>query len=227
MTQLSRKNLIRIAVLPLALAAGLPASGQVTDPITTEATELLNESGLLARQSRLGEGILILDRQLQHAEAIERLIEVLGPDATIEVAPGEFLRFSDTPAGLRAQIEMVRLRKELEGLNAPAAPAPDSRPARSDGSELMEIIDRRLSELSAADGAEDEDASPEGEARLISVREIFGTTGDLSAVLRYGPDRVRVREGDSLIGGVRILSIGPDGVRVSRRGQELFLQLPN
>lgn len=226
MTQISRKTLFRIAVLPLALAAGLPAAGQVTDPITTEATELLDGSGLLARQSRLGEGILILDRQLKHAEAIEKLIEVLGPDATIEVAPGEFLRFSDTPAGLRAQIEMVRLRKELEGLNAPDA-ATDARPARSDGSELMEIIDRRLSELSAAEEPEPENPSPEGEARLISVREIFGTAGDLSAVLRYGADRVRVREGDSLLGGVRILSIQPDGVRVSRRGQELFLQLPN
>lgn len=227
MTLFSKETLILIAALPIALVAGIPASGQVTDPITTEATELLDESGLLSRQSRLGEGILILDRQLQHAEAIEKLIEVLGPDATIEVAPGEFLRFSDTPAGLRAQIEMVRLKKELEGLNAPAAAAADARPARSDGAELMEIIDRRLSELTEAEESEPASPSPEGEARLISVREIFGTAGDLSAVLRYGADRVRVREGDSLIGGVRILTIQPDGVRVSRRGQELFLQLPN
>lgn len=227
MTKLSRHALIRIAALPLILAAGLPAAGQVADPITAESAELLDETGLLARQSRLGEGILILDRQLQHAEAIERLIEVLGPDATIEVAPGEFLSFSDTPAGLRARIEMVRLRRELEALSAPPAPAPEARPARSDGSELLELIDRRLSEITAQEEGEAEPQTPEGEARLISVREIFGAGGDLSAVLRYGSDRVRVREGDSLIGGVRVLSIEPEGVLVSRRGQELFLQLPN
>lgn len=227
MKTITRKTFIRIAAVPLALAFGLPAAGQVTDPVTSEAADLLDESGLIARQSRLGEGVLILDRQLQHAEAIERLIEVLGPDATIEVAPGEFLKFSDTPAGLRAQIEMIRLRKELETLNAPAQPAGEARPARSDGSELMELIDQRLSELSPP-ATESADAAPDlSEARLISVREIFGTPNNLSAVLRYGPDRVRVQEGDSLIGGVRILSIRADGVLVSRRGQEMFLQLPN
>lgn len=226
MTKLSKNTLIRSLALPLALAAGLPAVAQVTDPITAESAELLDESGLLARQSRLGEGVLILDRQLQHAEAIERLIEVLGPDAMIEVAPGEFLRFSDTPAGLRAKIEMVRLRKELEGLTAPAAPPAEARPARNDGSDLMEMIDQRLSELSQ-EGQETADAEPDlSEVRMISVREIFGTPDDLSAVLRYGPDRVRVQEGDALIGGVRVLDIRADGVLISRRGQEMFLELP-
>lgn len=227
MKTITRNTFIRIAALPLVIAFGHPAAGQVTDPVTSEAADLLDESGLIARQSRLGEGVLILDRQLQHAEAIERLIEVLGPDATIEVAPGEFLRFSDTPAGLRAQIEMIRLRKELEALNAPAKPAAEARPARNDGSDLMELIDRRLSEI-APPAQEPDDAAPDlSEARLISVREIFGTPDNLSAILRYGQDRVRVQEGDSLIGGVRILSVSADGVLVSRRGQELFLKLSN
>jgi len=227
MTNTAKQNILRIALLPILAVLAAPVAAQVTDPITTEATELLDETGILARQSKLGEGVLILNRQLQHAEAIERLIQVLGPDAMIEVSPGEFLRFSDTPAGLRAQIEMARLRRELEGLSAPEAPAPDARPARSDGSELIELIDRRLSELSGEQDAAQDQPSPEGEARLISLREIFGTPGSLSAVLRYGPDRVRVREGDSLIGGVRIVSISQDGVMISRRGQEMFLQLPN
>lgn len=227
MMRLTRHPLIRSLALPLVLVVGLPAAAQVTDPITAVSAELLDDSGLLARQSRLGEGVLILERQLQHAEAVERLIDVLGPDAMIEVAPGEFLRFSDTPAGLRAKIEMVRLRRELEALTAPSAPPAEARPARSDGSELIELIDRRLTELTGAETGPDETGPDPAEARLISVREIFGTAGDLSAVLMYGPDRVRVREGDALIGGVRVLSVEAEGVLISRRGQETFLELPN
>lgn len=231
------KTLLRTALLPLLLAAPLPVLGQATDPITadpitTEATELLDESGLLARQSRLGEGILILDRQLRHAEAIERLVQVLGPDAIIEVAPGEFLKFSDTPAGMRARIEMVRLQRELEEASVPTAPAQAAQPSRSDGSELLDMIDRRLNELAQADegvvpdegGQAETPATPD---RTLSVREIFGTGTDLSAILQYGPDRVRVRAGDSLIGGLRVLSVEADGVHVMRRGQELHLRLPN
>ena len=111
--------------------------------ITNAATELLDESGVLARQSRLGEGVLLLDRQLRHAEAIEKLIEVLGPDALIEVAPGEFLRFSDTPAGMRARLEMMRLQRELDQMAAPVTPAAGAQPARNDGSDLIELIDQR------------------------------------------------------------------------------------
>jgi hypothetical protein len=231
MTKPLNKTLLRTALLPLLLSFPLPVLGQASDPITTEATELLDETGLLARQSRLGEGILILDRQLRHAEAIEKLIQVLGPDALIEVAPGEFLRFSDTPAGMRARIEMVRLQRELDKASAPTAPAQTAQPSRSDGSELLDMIDRRLSELTRAG---DEVAGDEGVAEIstdqdrpLSVREIFGTGADLSAILQYGPDRVRVRAGDSLIGGLRILSIGPDGVHASRRGQDIHLRLPN
>jgi len=226
--------LLRRILLPLLLTTPFPLWAQdgdpmIQDPITLEATGLLDESGLLARQSRLGEGILILDRQLRHAEAIERLIQVLGPDAMIEVAPGEFMRFADTPAGMRARIEMGRLQKELDQMSAPSPAAAQAQPARSDGSELIERIDRRLSELEGQRSEPDQDrtSEPEGEARPISVREIFGTGSDLSAILQYGPDRIRVRTGDALVGGVRIVSVERDGVLIIRRGQELRLHLPN
>jgi hypothetical protein len=205
------------------------ADQKIQDPITFEATELLDESGLLARQSRLGEGILILDRQLRHAEAIERLIQVLGPDALIEVSPGEFMRFADTPAGMRARIEMVRLQKELDQMSAQPVAAAQAQPARSDGSELIDQIDQRLTEIEGerSYSKQEIEADTEGEPRQISVREIFGTGSDLSAILQYGPDRVRIRTGDSLLGGVQIVSVERDSVLIVRRGQELRLQLPN
>lgn len=232
MTHLLKIFALRRLLLPLLLAAPGPLWAQTdpapTDPITQDATVLLDASGLLARQSRLGEGILLLDRQLRHAEAIERLIQVLGPEAMIEVAPGEFMRFADTPAGMRSRIEMVRLQRELDQMSAPP-PAAQAQPARSDGSELIELIDQRLSELTEA-GAED-GSGPEQdltvEDRPLSVREIFGSGDDLSAILQFGPDRVRVRAGDALLGGVRILSVERDGVRLVRQGQEILLELPD
>ena len=227
MTQNPKMTLLRTALMSLLLAAPFPAIGQGADPITTGATELLDESGVLARQSRLGEGVLLLDRQLRHAEAIEKLIEVLGPDALIEVAPGEFLRFSDTPAGLRARLELMRLQRELDQMAAPVTPAAGAQPARSDGTELIELIDQRLNELTQTGADPDPGIGPEAQDRTLSVREIFGSGTNLSAILQYGPDRVRVRAGDSLVGGLRIVSIEPDGVRATRRGQEILLRLPN
>lgn len=234
MTHYLNTPILRRLLLPLLLTAPLPLWAQVADqkiqdPITFEATELLDESGLLARQSRLGEGILILDRQLRHAEAIERLIQVLGPDALIEVSPGEFMRFADTPAGMRARIKMVRLQKELDQMSAQPVAAAQAQPARSDGSELIDQIDQRLTEIEGerSDSKQEIEADTEGEPRQISVREIFGTGSDLSAILQYGPDRVRIRTGDSLLGGVQIVSVERDSVLIVRRGQELRLQLPN
>ena len=228
MTRLLKETLLRTATLSLLLAAPVPVLGQATDPITTEATALIDESGLLTRQSRIGEGVLLLERQLRHAETIGKLIELLGPDAEIEVAPGEFMRFSETPAGLRARIEMARLQRELEQMSAPPPSAVGAQPARDDGSELIEMIDQRLTQLEQAGVEASPGDQPPGEqTRPLSVREIFGSGADLSAILQYGPDRVRVRAGDSLIGGLRIISIEADGVRVNQRGQELHLRLPN
>jgi type IV pilus biogenesis protein PilP len=227
MTRPLKKILLRAALLPILLAGPAPALSQVTDPITAEATGLIDGSGLLARQSRIGEGVILLERQLRHAETIGKLIELLGPDAEIEVAPGEFMRFSETPAGLRARIEMARLQRELERMSAPTQEVPSARPARDDGSDLIELIDRRLTQLERAGTEETPQEEGTEQARPLSLREIFGSGTDLSAILQYGADRVRVRAGDSLIGGLRVLSVEPDGVRVTQRGQELHLRLPN
>ena len=75
-------------------------SQPTTDPITNEQIELLKESGLIEKQSKLSEGLLLMDRQLRQAQLVEQLLGVLGPDAEIEVTPGEFKSFANTPAGL-------------------------------------------------------------------------------------------------------------------------------
>jgi type IV pilus biogenesis protein PilP len=198
-----------------------PVTAQVTDPVTEGSVDLIEQSGVLARQSRLGEGVLILERQLQHARAIESLIGVLGPDALIEVAPGEQVSFSDTPAGLRARIEVEKLKRELELISAaPDGPAQAQAP-RPDGTEQV----NRSAERSAREEPEPR-TSPDPEAQ-ITLREIFGVAGDLTAVLGYGQGRIRVREGEALPGGVRVISIDMGGVLLSRRGQETYLRMSN
>ena len=91
-----------------------PPGQPTTDPITNEQIELLKESGLIDKQSRLSEGLLLMDRQLRQAELVEQLLTVLGPDAEIEVTPGEFKSFADTPAGLKQRIDYLKLQADLQ-----------------------------------------------------------------------------------------------------------------
>jgi len=104
---------------PVAPAApGVPAAPEASaaptsDAITNERIKLLQESGLIDKQSKLSEGLLLMDRQLRQAQLVGQLLSVLGPDAAIEVEPGEFKTFSDTPAGLREKIAYLQLQLQL------------------------------------------------------------------------------------------------------------------
>ena len=95
------------------------------DPITEQAARLLDGSGLIARQAALSQSLLLMERQIRQAELIRTLLSTLGPDAWIEVAPGEFRSFAETPVALRERIALVELEKQLEDLqtddeNSPA-----------------------------------------------------------------------------------------------------------
>jgi hypothetical protein len=86
------------------------------DPITEQAARLLDGSGLIARQAALSQSLLLMERQIRQAELIRTLLSTLGPDAWIEVAPGEFRSFAETPVALRERIALVELEKQLEEL---------------------------------------------------------------------------------------------------------------
>jgi hypothetical protein len=164
---------------PLAVQPpGSAAPGEpTTDPITNEQIELLRESGLIDKQSRLSEGLLLMDRQLRQAQLVEQLLAVLGPDAEIEVTPGEFKSFADTPAGLQERIEYLELQAELKVAKQAAGV--------------------------------DEDAGSE-------ISEIFGKSGDLSAVITLDGRSKAVAAGDKLADGSVILRITPDGVDLQK-----------
>ena len=198
----------------------------VRDPVTQDAVDLLDNSGLIARQSRLGEGILILERQLRHAEAVEDLIMVLGPDAEIEISPGVFKSFADAPAGIRAKIELNKLNEQLvvvPKVVLPVVATPEPLlPARSDGTEVMPfIVDNHDGELDL-----NPTVTPDATDFTISLREIFGTFGSFIAVLQVGNERVQVRPGDELPGDIKILTVDETGVSLPRSGEAINLSIP-
>lgn len=92
------------------------AAGEGRDTYATEESREVVASGVIERQQQISEALLLLERQKAFAEAIADVAVVLGPDAEIEVGPGRFQSLEGTPAGLRAEIEMERLRQELAEL---------------------------------------------------------------------------------------------------------------
>jgi hypothetical protein len=158
----------------LAQPPGTAQPGQpTTDPVTNEQIELLKESGLIEKQSKLSEGLLLMDRQLRQAQLVEQLLGVLGPDAEIEVTPGEFRSFADTPAGLQERIDYLKLQADLNAAK-----------------QAMGVADQSETE----------------------INEIFGKSGDLSAVITLDGRSKTVATGDRLADGSVILSITPEKV---------------
>lgn len=158
---------------------GAPAQAAqpTTDPITNAQIELLKESGLIDKQSRLSEGLLLMERQLRQAELVGQLLAVLGPDAQIEVTPGEFRSFADTPAGLQQRIAYLQLQADLQAAKL-------------------------------AVGVEQETPT--------SIREIYGKSDDLVAVITSNGRAATVATGDQLEDGSEILSISPERVELQK-----------
>ncbi len=115
------------AAAPAAAASGVQAntSGAAVDPITEAAARLLDQSGMIARQAELSQSLLLIERQIRQAELIKTLLATLGPDAPVEIAPGVFRTFNDTPDALRQRIELGQLERELAALQAEIDASPE------------------------------------------------------------------------------------------------------
>ena len=184
------------------------------DPVTEWKAALLEESGLLARQSEISESILLMERQVKQAELIARLIEINGPDAAIEIAPGRFKIFRDTPVGRRIAAEMaengldsqkrtLELQVEIKRKHAELEDAAVSKP----------VLPRQK-----AAAEEEEQALLLRSAPEPVLEEIFGTQGRLAAIFRVGGMRLSAVEGDALPGGALVVAISGNSARVERNG---------
>ena len=59
----------------------------------------------------------------------------------------------------------------------------------------------------------------------ISLREIYGTKGNYSAVIAHGGEKIRVVKGDNLPGDTTIDFVGEDYIKVNRRGKSLRFEI--
>ena len=147
------------------------------DPITQAATKLLDETGVLDRQRRLSEAIVLMDQRLRFNSKLEEVLVALGPDAEIEVAPGIFRSYADTPAGMRARIAQAQLEQQLaEATGTPQGEEnePQSRaeaedlPVRDDGTgyQRMNQNAEQADEAAPGTGSAQED-------RIARVEKLF------------------------------------------------------
>ena len=86
------------------------------DPISQDKEITFYQSGLLFRHSAISESIFLMEQQLKQAQLILQLMEIMGPETQIELAPGQFESFAQFPAGKRvaAKMQADELRSQLE-----------------------------------------------------------------------------------------------------------------
>ena len=206
----------------MALTEAATGDAVHQDPITASRIKLLDGSGLLARQAEIAESIIMMERRLKQVELLNKIMALQGPDASIEVAPGRFESFSDTPAGrrlakeieeneLKASIRILELKLKEAGLKAALAGLgqPSVKP--------KEAPDSPVEEPPTAPSALN---SPS-----YSVLGIFGRNGDLSAILDAGGKGMEVWPGDRLPDGFEVRSVGPGEVVLARDGEILELRI--
>ena len=211
--------------LPEGVAPAEDAA-EAADPVTEAQVRQLRESGLIARQTQIGEGLLLMDRQLRQAQLAQQVMALLGADLPVEVAPGEFRDFSQTPLGIRERIAQMRLELELLELSEEVEQARgESGPTFSPLSALFSF--RPTTETGgprpaapaapvvAAPGSEPADEPvPEAVEPEISVRELRGGAGRFTALLRVDRVDFEAVPGTTLPGGIEVITVQPEQVVV-------------
>lgn len=219
-------------------SGGEVASGDeelTPDIFTNLRVEDLLRDGLIERQAALSEGLLLMDRQLRQMQLVEQILAAYGPDAAVEVSPGEFMSFRETPAGMRQEIAFIDLQMRL-------AEKRNELSALQNQKEESAQLDVPRAAVVVSDGI-DRQSEPEGEQTASGVgfnraspgemtprggeavessltnlvlEEVYGEIGDLSAVVTLDGVRQTVKAEDVLYTGQRVTSVERD---------KLFIQL--
>ena len=215
---------------PQAVAQAIPAT---PDAVTNERIQQFALGGLIERQAALSEGLLLVDRQLRQMQLVEQILAAYGPEAQVEIAPGEFRSFRDTPAGMRQEIAHIDLQLQLAEkraeLDQMRGQSTQDGMVMADLGRLMEAAGAAaqtqdgtdtLAQLTAPDTANPAGLSqsatlPEAVALgTLVIEEIYGQLGALKAVVRIAGTRTTVRNNDNLSTGHRVISVGRDRLAV-------------
>lgn len=176
------------------------------DPITEEHINLLQSTGLIARQAAIAESIIVMERQLRQAELIRELMVIFGPDAPIEIAPGQYKTFGNTPAGRRIafNIEEAEALARIRLLELEAAEAVllgNNLPMSQTGD--IVVVDEVPNPTQLT-----------GMTEWPELLKIFGAEGHLQATLRIHGATLTVGQGDLLPNGAEVLSVSSDAVQL-------------
>lgn len=185
------------------------------DTVTNERIQQFEMDGLIGRQAALSEGLLLMDRQLRQMQLVEQILAAFGPDAQVEIAPGEFRSFRDTPAGMRQEIAYIDLmlqlaekRAELDEVRSPSTP----------DDMFMAGMNGANGEAGTATAAVQPTTAPDSVALgSLVIEEIYGQLGALKAVVQVAGTRLTLRSNDILPTGHRVISIGRDRLAVELR----------
>ena len=210
---------------------GLSTDEPTPDPVTNARIQQFAEGGLIERQAALSEGLLLMDRQLRQMQLVEQILAAYGPNAPVEVAPGEFRSFEDTPAGMRQEIAYIDLQIQLAEkraeLQETRGQAGDDRPAMANfGQGIQSDVDTGV--MAARTEDPERQASVESDPEELQtaqsrdlldpgalvVEEIYGQIGNLLAVVSVAGTRVTVRSNDTLPTGHRVLTVARDWMTV-------------
>ena len=189
------------------------------DPLTREKEKVIIATGLLSRHAEITESIYLMEQQLKQAQLIIELMEILGPDVPIEISPGKFKNFSDTPAGKRIASEMaiaaLKGRADLFDLEMKVITAGQKIDnALNPQAEIVEIEDNQHTKA--------RETKPVSEHRL---REIIGGEGNLQAIFSLGDEIVSLKEGEQLPTGEELIQITQEFVELSKFGQTVILRI--
>lgn len=227
------------------------------DPLARDELERLDRLGIVGAQARIGEDILIIDRQIRRAEAIQTLIGYLGADGFRLHYPQLAAELRDSPLMLQAALDRAKLLADIREANSDAAPAEEAPRSRDDGSSFFNqanlqtppanaggrpaplngngvdpAIAAMISEQIAALAppastlqAAEPVAALQPALAPISLREVYGVSGDLHAIIVHGDERIRVGVGDVLPNDTTILTIEADAIVIRRRGVETRVQI--
>lgn len=225
---------------PTTLAVDPALAGQ--DPVSIMAERMLENSGLIKQQAKLGDDILLLERAQSRNKAIEDMVKLVGVDAMRSMHPDLIKELDHAPFVLDARIEQVEklleLKAALEEMDKPAKEAEPIDVKKDAGVKIPSILGMSGSEKDTTETAkpESDDAStmkrlaanaatqvdPAMSARVniqsMSLREIYGSENDMTAIATYNGDRVKLRIGDKLPDDHVVKDIKEDRVDIVKNG---------
>ena len=179
----------------------------VDENINPENIEYLQVDSLLTRQSEISESILLLERQILQAELIGRLMEVMGPETPIEIAPGRFGTFAHTPKGrsIANNIAANEHQANVELLNL-----------RTDIANAEMRLDQSLNGIRGVDGTT-VSLPPELTHTPIPeliLWEIHGHGGHFDAIIQIDDRTIRIKEGSEIAGFGNVKSIDQNSIKI-------------